>query len=74
MSVSIPAPADWLESIGELRLPTKTDRHLRQLMDRNNDGQLSSSERDELEGLVELSEQLSLIRARALQLLGRTPQ
>ena len=74
MNASIPAPAEWVESIGQLRLPSKTDRHLQQLMDRNNEGQLSSSERDELEALAELSERISLVRAEALQLLGREPQ
>jgi hypothetical protein len=74
MSPSIPAPADWLETIGELRLPQKADLHLQQLMDRNNEGVLTSAEREELEALVELSERLSLVRAEALQLLGREPR
>ena len=43
-------------------------------MDRNNEGRLSSDERDELESLVELSESMSLVRAEALRLLGRSPQ
>lgn len=43
-------------------------------MDRNTEGFLTESERAELETLVELSEQLSLVRAQALQLLGRKPQ
>jgi hypothetical protein len=42
-------------------------------MDRNNEGELSPPEREELEALVELSERLSLVRAEALQLLGRGP-
>ena len=74
MNASIPAPAEWIESVGQLRLPSKTDRRLLQLMDRNNEGQLSPVERDELESLVELSEWISLVRAEALQLLGRAPQ
>lgn len=74
MNMSIPAPTEWVESIGQLRLPSKTDRRLRQLMDRNNEGQLTSAEKDELEALVELSERISLVRAEALQLLGRDPQ
>jgi hypothetical protein len=32
------------------------------------------TEHTELEALVELSEQLALVRAQALHLLGRTPQ
>jgi len=74
MDTTISAPAKWVETIGELRLPSKTDSRLQQLMDRNNDGKLSILEREELEALVELSERLSLVRAEALHLLGRGPQ
>jgi hypothetical protein len=74
MSTTIEAPSEWVETIGELRLPIKTDIRLQQLMDQNNQGQLSRAEREELEALVELSERLSLVRAEALQLLGRRPQ
>lgn len=42
-------------------------------MDRNNEGLLQESEREELESLVELSEQLSLVRGEALQILGKRP-
>jgi len=42
-------------------------------MDRNNEGLLQESEREELEALVELSEQLSLVRGKALQILGKQP-
>jgi hypothetical protein len=34
---------------------------------------LHGSEREELEALVELSERLSLLRAEALQILGKQP-
>ena len=74
MDTTIPAPAQWVETIGELRLPSKTDVRLQQLMDRNNEGELSTVEREELEALAELSERLSLVRAEALQLLGREPR
>jgi hypothetical protein len=73
MNNVIPAPTEWVKSIGELRLPSTTNRYMQQLMDRNTEGQLTSTERGELEALVELSERLSLIRAEALQLLGQTP-
>jgi hypothetical protein len=73
MSTTIPAPADWVATIGDLRLPSKADTRMQQLMDRNNEGALSTAEREELEALVELSERLSLVRAEALQLLGREP-
>jgi hypothetical protein len=42
-------------------------------MDRNNEGLLHESEKEEMEALVELSEQLSLVRGEALQILGRQP-
>ena len=42
-------------------------------MDRNNEGLLQESEREELESLVELSERLSLVRGAALQILGKLP-
>lgn len=71
MNPVIDAPVDWVESVGSLRFPSKTDRRLQDLMDRNNEGFLSSDEREELEALVELSERLSLVRAEALQILGK---
>lgn len=73
MSV-ISAPQDWVESVSTLRLPEKTDRRLQELMDRNSEGRLTEDERAELEALVEISEELSLVRAEALHLLGRDPQ
>lgn len=73
MITVVPAPAEWVESVSELRLPPRADRRLTQLMDRNNEGGLTEDDRAELESLVELSERLSLIRAEALHLLGRRP-
>lgn len=43
-------------------------------MDRNNEGLLQDFEKEELEALVELSEQLSLVRGEALQILGKQPE
>jgi hypothetical protein len=65
---------DWIESVGNLRFPAKADHRLQELMDRNSEGQLQESEKEELEALVELSEQMSLIRAEALQILGKRPE
>jgi hypothetical protein len=73
MSATIDAPIEWVETIGKLRLPNKSDLRMQELMDRNNDGDLTLIEREELESLVELSESLSLVRAEALMLLGRKP-
>ena len=74
MSTTIEAPQEWVESVGELRLPPKADERLRELMDRNNEGGLTAEERTELESLVELSEKMALVRAEALHLLGRRPE
>lgn len=70
----ISAPVDWVEFVSEVRLPAKSDRRLQELMDRNNEGLLTQAEHAELESLVEVSETLSLVRAKALHLLGRAPQ
>ncbi|MFT5464932.1 MAG: hypothetical protein ACI8UO_000018 [Verrucomicrobiales bacterium] len=69
MPSTISAPKSWVQSVSRLCFPTKTDQRLQQLMDRNNEGQLTPGERTELEALVEMSEELSLVRAEALRLL-----
>lgn len=74
MNSVIAAPVDWIESVGNLRFPSKADHRLQELMDRNNEGLLSNDEREELEALAELSERLSLVRAEALQILGKQPE
>lgn len=63
-----------VECLGSLRLPPKEDQRLRKLMDRNNEGVLTGTERAELESLVSLSERLSLVRAEAIHLLRREPE
>jgi hypothetical protein len=73
MTAMLETPRELLQSVAEVRLPPKTDVKLQSLMDRNNEGQLSPQEREDLEDLVELSETLSLLRARAMQVLGRRP-
>ncbi len=74
MPSTLSAPVDWIRRVGDLRLPPKADKRLQELMDRNNDGQVSDAERAELEALVDMSQQLSLVRATALSLLGRKPE
>ena len=73
MVATLAAPRDLLESFAEMRFPPKTDARMRWLMDRNTEGRLLTHERDELEYLVELGQDLSLLRARALIVLGREP-
>lgn len=72
MPDTIPAPADWIASVSELKFPASTDQRLQLLMDRNNEGKLNPEEKTELEALVDLSEELSLVRAQALKLLTRS--
>lgn len=59
------------EMAAAVSLPMALDERLQDLMDRNNEGKLSLSERQELEAFVTMSESLSLLRAKALQCLGR---
>jgi len=73
MATTVVAPVTWVETISQLRLPSSTDERLQKLMDRNNEGLLSESEREELAALVDVGEQLSLVRAEALHILGRKP-
>lgn len=74
MSAMIEAPVDLMEAVAHLRLPPHLDRQLQDLMDANNNGTLSESEREQLANLAEWSESISLLRARALHLLGEHPQ
>ncbi len=73
MSVMIEAPVDLMEAVAHLRLPPHADRQLQDLMDANNNGLLTDSEREQLADLVDWSESLSLLRAQAMHLLGEQP-
>jgi hypothetical protein len=73
MTAVIEAPRTLVETVAAMRFPAKTDARLQTLMDRNTNGQITPVEREELEALAELSETISLVRAQALKLLGRTP-
>lgn len=72
-ATTISVPQDWVESVTALKFPESTDRRLQELMDLNNEGRLNPTEQFELEALVEMSEELSLVRAQALRLLERDP-
>ncbi len=74
MGAIIQAPLHLMEAVAALRLPPTSDRRLQILMDRNSAGALTTDERQELEALAELSETISLVRADALQVLGRRPE
>ena len=73
MSAVVQAPLELMETVAALGLPAKANGRLQELMDRNNNGTLRPEEIVDLEALVELSETLSLVRAKALHLLGRKP-
>ena len=73
MSATVEAPVDLVESVAHLRLPPQEDRRLQELMDANTNGSLTAAEREQLTSLVEWSESLSLLRARALRLLREQP-
>ncbi len=74
MATVIQAPLEMVEEMASLRLPPRADERLQILMDRNTNGTLGPEEQELLETLVELSENLALVRAKALRLLGRKPQ
>ena len=65
MSAVIEAPIEMVEAVADLHLPPKADQRLQYLMDRNNDGALTTEEREQLEALVELSETIAIVRASA---------
>lgn len=67
---TIAAPVDWVQSIAEFRFPPSLDQRLQELMDRNNDGLLSEQEYADLASLVELSQEIALLRAPAMRLLS----
>jgi hypothetical protein len=73
MSAVVEAPRELVERVAGMRFPAKTDARMQSLMDRNTNGQLTATEREELESLVELSESIAVVRAQALRLLGRSP-
>lgn len=73
MSAVLEAPLEMIEAVAALRLPAKADQRLQTLMDRNTNGLLTPSEREDLEVLVELSEEIALVRAQALSVLRRAP-
>ena len=70
MSIFIGAPVDLVEEVAHLHLPIHADQQLQNLMDANTNGQLTEAEKQQLEELVEWSESVSLLRARAGQLLS----
>ncbi len=71
--LTLEAKPEWVESVSQLGFTERANRRMQWLMDQNNDGQLCSSEKEELTVLVEMSESISIVRAEALRMLGRQP-
>ena len=62
IELRLQAPGD----LGKFRLPSGVQRRLNELLDRQDQGKtLTAAERREAEGLVEVSEMLSLLKLRA---------
>lgn len=69
----IETPEQLMEAIADFHLPRSTDEHMQRLMDRNNDGELSIEETEELAALADLGTAISLLKAHAMRFLGRKP-
>jgi hypothetical protein len=66
MSQVVSVELEMPDDLARFRLPAALDARLRRLLDRQDRGQaLSTEERQEAEGLVDLAELLSLLRLRA---------
>lgn len=70
ISFEIEMPTGW-ETV---RLPNGVHHRLQELLDRQDAGQqLTPSEADEAQGLVDLAEWLSLVRLRSQRVVRETP-
>jgi hypothetical protein len=66
MSRVVAIELEMPDDLARFRLPTALDARLQRLLDRQDRGQiLSTEEREEAEGLVDLAEMLTLLRLRA---------
>jgi len=60
-------------AIGQFKLPKAVNKRLQELLDRQDKGEtLTSNERDEAAGLVDLAEMLSLLRLRATKVKNQS--
>ena len=71
MAKPSPGTDDLLEELAEFKFPRATQRRFTRLMDLNSEGGLSPEQRQELAGLVELSERIAIMKGRARLLLDR---
>jgi hypothetical protein len=66
MSQVVAVELEMPDDLARFRMPPALDARLQRLLDRQDHGQiLSTEEREEAEGLVDLSELLTLLRLRA---------
>ena len=67
--MSLAVEIELPENLASLKLPAGVDRRLQELLDKQDAGvALSENEQSEAEGLVDLSEILSLLRLRSKRL------
>ena len=66
MSQTVTIEMELPDELAQFRLPAALHRRLQELLDRQDQGQrLTTAEREEAEGLVNLTETLTLLRLRA---------
>jgi hypothetical protein len=69
MSQAVQVEIEVPDGLSGLRLPAAVQRRLQDLLDQQDRGEpLSTAEREEAEGLVELTEFLTLLRLRSIRL------
>ena len=68
-----PSYRGFLEELAAQRFSPEADARCQWLMERNNFGELTEDEREELKALANLSQWMSLVHAQALLMLGRRP-
>ncbi|MBI4616723.1 MAG: hypothetical protein HY720_24135 [Planctomycetes bacterium] len=69
MASTIEAPRDLIQAFAQLCLPRTAQARLDLLMEKNNEGTISDSEREDLRALVDLCQTIAELRGRARILL-----
>ena len=65
MGQTVEIPIQLHEEMASFQFPVSTQERLDRLMDKNNEGLLEKNEGEELQGLVDLNERVSLLKGRA---------
>lgn len=72
MSQQVVIELEMPDDLAKFRLPAGVDRRLHELLDQQDRGEtLTTEERQEAEGLVDLAEMLALLRLRAERLVNK---